>query len=142
MKRRKFLGGFNRFRLMLTLGLAVLLPAAALIFVNFLQLRSFERDKLLEAAIHRDFQERLALSEKRIDKKALTMVEDARDLFPSPDTNDQEKEANLDALLIKSPWLTHAFLFDEDGFVIRSQPQRSEERRVGKECRSRWSPYH
>src|SRR5256886_4344411 len=24
----------------------------------------------------------------------------------------------------------------------RSQPYRSEERRVGKECRSRWSPYH
>ena len=23
-----------------------------------------------------------------------------------------------------------------------SPPQRSEERRVGKECRSRWSPYH
>src|SRR2546421_6870053 len=23
-----------------------------------------------------------------------------------------------------------------------SSPQRSEERRVGKECRSRWSPYH
>jgi signal transduction histidine kinase len=109
---------------MLTLGLAVLLPAAALIFVNFLQLRSFERDKLLEAAIHRDFQERLAMSEKKIDKKALTMVEQARDLFPSPDTNEQEKEANLDALLTKSPWLTHAFLFDESGFVIRSQPQQ------------------
>ena len=124
MKRRKFLGGFNRFRLMLTLGLAVLLPAAALIFVNFLELRSFDRDKVLEAAIHRDFQERLAFSEKKIDKKALTMVEEARDLFPSPDTNDQEKEANLDTLLTKSPWLTHAFLFDEDGFVIRSQPQQ------------------
>ena len=24
----------------------------------------------------------------------------------------------------------------------RSIPMRSEERRVGKECRSRWSPYH
>ena len=24
----------------------------------------------------------------------------------------------------------------------RSHPNRSEERRVGKECRSRWSPYH
>src|SRR2546427_10231445 len=24
----------------------------------------------------------------------------------------------------------------------RALPQRSEERRVGKECRSRWSPYH
>ena len=25
---------------------------------------------------------------------------------------------------------------------IRKEFQRSEERRVGKECRSRWSPYH
>src|SRR3712207_8513027 len=25
---------------------------------------------------------------------------------------------------------------------IRPRPPRSEERRVGKECRSRWSPYH
>src|SRR3712207_8368583 len=26
--------------------------------------------------------------------------------------------------------------------VLWIRPQRSEERRVGKECRSRWSPYH
>ena len=26
--------------------------------------------------------------------------------------------------------------------VAEAQKQRSEERRVGKECRSRWSPYH
>src|SRR3712207_9534045 len=26
--------------------------------------------------------------------------------------------------------------------LIRVMPLRSEERRVGKECRSRWSPYH
>ena len=26
--------------------------------------------------------------------------------------------------------------------VIKPIPSRSEERRVGKECRSRWSPYH
>src|SRR5713226_3672724 len=25
---------------------------------------------------------------------------------------------------------------------LRAEPLRSEERRVGKECRSRWSPYH
>src|SRR2546430_11217827 len=29
-----------------------------------------------------------------------------------------------------------------DGFVFPRVAQRSEERRVGKECRSRWSPYH
>src|SRR3989454_7777400 len=27
-------------------------------------------------------------------------------------------------------------------FLLAIKPQRSEERRVGKECRSRWSPYH
>ena len=26
--------------------------------------------------------------------------------------------------------------------IVRWEPLRSEERRVGKECRSRWSPYH
>ena len=26
--------------------------------------------------------------------------------------------------------------------IVRSATYRSEERRVGKECRSRWSPYH
>ena len=26
--------------------------------------------------------------------------------------------------------------------ISLKQPARSEERRVGKECRSRWSPYH
>ena len=133
MKKRQFLRGFTRFRLMLTLGLAVLLPAAALIVVNLLQLRSFERDKVLEAAIHRDFQEVLAISEKKIDKKALTMAEEARDIFPSPDTNAQEKEAKLDELLTKSSWLTHAFLFDEDGFVIRSQPQQVGDKYVREE---------
>ena len=30
----------------------------------------------------------------------------------------------------------------EEGAPIIEDGQRSEERRVGKECRSRWSPYH
>ena len=32
-------------------------------------------------------------------------------------------------------------LIESDG-IFHSQQERSEERRVGKECRSRWSPYH
>src|SRR5256885_9872687 len=31
---------------------------------------------------------------------------------------------------------------DETGRIVSSGHFRSEERRVGKECRSRWSPYH
>ena len=30
----------------------------------------------------------------------------------------------------------------KDTFEKMTEPLRSEERRVGKECRSRWSPYH
>ena len=123
MKKRKFLRGFTRFRLMLTLGLAVLLPAAALILVNFNQLRVFERDRVVEAAIHRDFQEMLAITEKKIDKKAYTMTEEVRDLFPSPDAETQEKEKKLDLILSQTPWLAHVFLYDERGFLLRSQPQ-------------------
>src|SRR2546425_4448695 len=133
MKRRKFLGGFNRFRLMLTLGLAVLLPAAALIFVNFLELRSFERDKVLEATIHRSFQEMLAFTEKTIDKRVYTMAEEARDLFPSPDINPQEKEKQLDLILANSPWLSHAFLYDEKGLVYRSQAQQMGDKYIREE---------
>ena len=36
-------------------------------------------------------------------------------------------------------------VMEETGFTVRSYSnpaERSEERRVGKECRSRWSPYH
>ena len=31
---------------------------------------------------------------------------------------------------------------DKNIRLINGKPMRSEERRVGKECRSRWSPYH
>src|SRR5713101_2742090 len=130
LRRRKLLGGFNRFRLMLTLGLAVLLPAAALIYVNFSQLRSFERDKGLQAIIHRDFQETLAITEKKIDKKAYNMVEEARDIFPSPDTDSQEKEKKLDLVLAKNPWMAHAFLFDEKGLVMRSRPEQMSDKYI------------
>src|SRR2546426_8452773 len=33
-------------------------------------------------------------------------------------------------------------VFGDSGVDSVGQYQRSEERRVGKECRSRWSPYH
>ena len=35
-----------------------------------------------------------------------------------------------------------AFIVALEGRLDTSTAPRSEERRVGKECRSRWSPYH
>ena len=125
LKSRGLTGGFNRFRLMLTLGLAVVLPAAALIYVNFSQLRAFERDKVLEAAIHRDFQEMLAITEKKLNQKVYTMTEETRKLFPSPDIDPVERDKQLDLLLAKSPWLDHVLLFGEKAGVVRTQPSFS-----------------
>ena len=34
------------------------------------------------------------------------------------------------------------FVMQQEEAAIVRGPMRSEERRVGKECRSRWSPYH
>src|SRR3712207_8951296 len=36
----------------------------------------------------------------------------------------------------------HAEELGDRGTVLEACQRRSEERRVGKECRSRWSPYH
>src|SRR5215475_9604079 len=126
LNNRKLLGGFNRFRLMLTLVVAVILPAAALIYVNFSQLREFERDKVLEAAIHRDFQEMLGITEKKMNKKAYAKVEDARQMFPAPDDDGQVKEKKLDHILAECSCFAHAFLLDEDGMTFRSQPAPDE----------------
>ena len=37
---------------------------------------------------------------------------------------------------------TEASFVVRRGPLLRAERRRSEERRVGKECRSRWSPYH
>src|SRR5438046_23498 len=132
-KRQKVLGGFNRYRLIITLGLAVLLPAVALIYVNFSQLRSFSRDKVLEATVRREFQEILSIDEKKMTKKNYVKVDEARELFPSTDDNLTVKKDKLKAVLTASPWFVHAFFYDEDGIVIQTQPGQEDDRFVREE---------
>ena len=138
---KKLWSGNNRLRLMLTLELAVMLPAAALIYINLSHLKTIERDKVLEGAIHGDFHQMLAISEKQINQKAYKMTEEARALFPSPDADSQsDKVRKLDAILSERPWLAHVYLFDaEQGLLFRSQPQlmsdphfREEHQRIAK----------
>ncbi|HYK90148.1 MAG TPA: HAMP domain-containing sensor histidine kinase [Acidobacteriota bacterium] len=126
--------GNKRFRLLLTLELAVMLPAAALIYVNFNHLKSIERDKVLEAAINRNFEEMLAISEKKINHKAYTMLDDVRDNFPSPDGGtESDMKTRLDMVLSKSPWLSHVLIFDENGLLLRTQPQGTNDRNLCEE---------
>jgi signal transduction histidine kinase len=108
---------------MLTLGLAVVLPAAALIYLNFRQLTSLKRDKLIEAAIHRDFHEMLAISEKRINQKIYAMTGEARDSFPRPDAEPAAREKQFEQVLAKNPSLAHVFLYDQKVYQFYSQPK-------------------
>jgi signal transduction histidine kinase len=63
-------------------------------------------------------------------KKTYAKAEEARDLFPSPDLDRQSKEDKLNAVLASCPCFTHAFLFDEDGFVIQTQPDQEDDKYV------------
>ena len=47
-----------------------------------------------------------------------------------------------DAVNYAKPTLSNAFAGNKAPEQIALGDARSEERRVGKECRSRWSPYH
>src|SRR5215510_11822840 len=129
-ERKKLWGGANRFRLMLTLELAVMLPAAGLIYLNFHYIDSIKRNRKVETLIHSEFQYVLGVSEKKINQKIYSMTEEVRGLFPSPtaDTG-PERERKLDLILAKCPWLAHVFLFDaEKSFLFRSQPERMSDR--------------
>ena len=64
-----------------------------------------------------------------------------------PDTATPETPAH--AIVCSHGWYNNREMQDLNyveyarrGFVVLSIDMRSEERRVGKECRSRWSPYH
>src|SRR5258708_2877339 len=58
----------------------------------------------------------------------------------------EEKEAAVRAggidRFVLMPFTPAVAQLDAEAFVRRLCDERSEERRVGKECRSRWSPYH
>jgi signal transduction histidine kinase len=115
--------GNTRFRLVLTLGLAVVLPALTLIYVNFQHVKSIQRDKKVEALIHGDFQYLLVIAAKKINGKAYELTEQARESFPTAADSEEEKRRKFDLILSKSPWFAHLALFDAKGGVT-FQPQR------------------
>lgn len=113
----------ERTRLILTLELAVVLPAAALVILGAMHLRSIQRDRGVEAAIQRDFNQVLAISEKEFNKRAYDLADDAKASFPPADT---ACGPSLDRVLASHPYLAHVFFYDPDhGLIFRSQSYRA-----------------
>lgn len=112
----------ERTRILLTLELAVVLPAAALVILSAQYLNHLQRERGIEAAIQRDFSQVLAISEKEINHKTFELADDVRDDFPGPGEACSE---TLDRILAAHPYAAHVFLYDpKHGIVFRSQPYR------------------
>jgi len=112
----------ERTRLLLTLELAVILPAAALVFLSAWHVLHIQRDRAVEAAIQRDFSQVLAISEKQINQKANELMDDVRTDFPTPS---EVCSVTMDRLLAAHPYVAHVFVFSPDGtMVFRSQSDR------------------
>jgi signal transduction histidine kinase len=90
--------------------LAVMLPAAALIVTCVASLRDIQRDKVMEAAIQREYQQTLAIVEKRIVERAYEISEKASKEFPNADHSDE-----LDTFLTTHPEIAYAFLWTGKG---------------------------
>jgi signal transduction histidine kinase len=109
-------------RLLLTLELAVILPAAALVIVSAWHVLHIQRDRAVEAAIQRDFSQVLAISEKQINHKAYELVDDVRTDLPAPS---EACGPTLDKILAARPYAAHIFIyFPQTGMVFRSQSDR------------------
>src|SRR5689334_5047745 len=109
-----------RTRMLLTLEL-VALPAAALVIFSVLHLKSIQRDRAVEAAFQRDFQQVLAISDKRLTERAYEMADGARHKFPCPGAPNAGEE--LEKILADNPWAAHACIYGKlTGCLVRSEP--------------------
>ena len=115
---------------MLLVMLAVLLPAAGLIVVSVRQLRSIQREKAIEAVLQRDYQQDLAISEKRIVNHAYDVVEDDKATFP-----EEPSAKSLKAFLTTHPDIAHVFIWNGQGkLLLESQPARMSGPDCEQEC--------
>jgi signal transduction histidine kinase len=118
-------------RLLVTLGFVVF-PAAALIGFSVLHLRSIQRDKAIEAAIQRDFQHMMAITEKRMARRAYEMVDEVQPNVPC--AYDSAAGNKLEAILRTHPYVAHVFTWSKGkGTVVRSQSEHISAAEVGAE---------
>ena len=112
----------ERTRVMLTLELAVVLPAAVLVLLGVLHVNSIQRDKGVQAAFQRDFSHVLKISEQQINQNAYDLADQVRNDVPAAGEACSE---TMDRILLAHPYIAHLFMYDPStGMVFRSQQDR------------------
>src|ERR1700747_3284465 len=137
----------DRTRLLLTLELAIMLPAAALMLFNFWNLHSIQRNKAIEAAIQRDFTHVLKIAEIKTWTKATDILTPLPKEFPCGQ-DPSEIKPQLDKLLAAHPEFLYAILYDKerDRTIWRARAGREDDeefnrRMAGEVARTmKWVP--
>jgi signal transduction histidine kinase len=119
----------DRTRTLLTLELAIVLPAAALMGFSIWNLKHIQRSEAVEAAIQRDFAHVLKIAEKKTWHKANELVTPVREAFPNPDEDHAAIKAQLEKLLMEHPEFSYASLYDKQNNLMlsRAQPMRDKD---------------
>ena len=113
----------DRTRTLLTLELAIVLPAAALMAFSIWNLKHMQRDRAIEAAIQRDFTYVLKIAEKKSWEKAEELLAPIREEYPNPDDGAPKIKAKLDRILLEHPEMLYAVLYDKKNNVLVSSLQ-------------------
>ena len=116
----------ERTRTLLTLELAIVLPAAALMGFSIWNLKHIQRSEALEAAIQRDFSHVLKIAEMKSWEKANALLMPVLKEFPNSDQDHSQIRDKLENILSKHPEFTYAVLYDKDKNILvsRTQPGR------------------
>ena len=118
----------DRTRTLLTLELAIVLPAAALMGFSIWNLKHIQRDQAIEAAIQRDFSYVLKIAEKESWVKANDLVTPVRKEFADLDNGPKTKSI-LEHILLHHPEYSYAALYDKKSntLISRTQPGHDED---------------
>ena len=119
----------DRTRTLLTLELAIVLPAAALMGFSIWNLKHLQRSEAVEAAIQRDFSHVLKIAEKKTWHTANDLVTPVRVSFPNPDEDRASIKAGLERVLSEHPEFAYALFYDKKNNLLlsRTQPTRDQD---------------
>jgi signal transduction histidine kinase len=114
----------ERTRTLLTLELAIVLPAAALMGFSILNLEHLQHNQAIEAAIQRDFSHVLKIAEKKTFNKANDLLTPVRQEFPNASEPEPKIKDKLDQILREHQEFSFAALYDKETnrLIARGQP--------------------
>src|SRR6266849_1752047 len=118
----------DRTRTLLTLELAIVLPAAALMAFSILNLKNIQRNKAIEAAIEHDFIHVLKIAEKKSLERANDLLAPVLREFPNAEGDPSKIKAKLEHILSEHPELAYAVLYDKKSNLVLSRIQPGRDR--------------